>query len=49
MLVPAGSGVQWVFYALLFGGILAGVITIVLSPARRTRSPARGQEAGSRR
>lgn len=35
VLVPGGSGVQWVFYALLFGGILAGIVTIVASPTRR--------------
>ena len=29
--VPAGSGVQWVFYAALFGGVVVGTASIVLA------------------
>lgn len=29
--VPAGSAVQWVFYAALFGGVVVGTVSVVLS------------------
>jgi hypothetical protein len=38
--VPAGSAVQWVFYATLFGGVVVGTVSVVLTgpaapPARQ--------------
>lgn len=40
--VPAGSGVQWVYYATLFGGIVVGVATLVLAaPPGRAARPRR--------
>jgi hypothetical protein len=45
VLVRGGGKEQWVFYALLLGGLVAGIATVVLNPVR----PVPPQEAGSRR
>jgi hypothetical protein len=41
VLVRAGGNEEWVFYALLLGGLVAGVTTIVLAPESRARRPHR--------
>jgi hypothetical protein len=34
VLVPGGGGEQWVFYGVLFGGVVAGCVTAVLTAPR---------------
>ena len=41
VLVAGEGGQQYVFYAVLFGGCLAGVLTVVLLRPRQQRPPSR--------